>query len=496
MNQIVLIRADASSRIGTGHIMRCLVLAEELRENDYKVTFLTKPLEGNLNQKIIDNGFPVISIESSAAVMEIKEVSALIKEKNASLIVFDHYNIDHLYERQVKEDTGVKILSLDDTYEKHRCDILLNQNIYADAKKYLGLVPEHCKLLCGLEYALIRKEFKSIQKRARLDIDPENVNILVTMGGADPDNVTIRVMRSLDAMEDANPVVTVVLGAANPRIEEIRLFADTAKHAFNVIVNTSNMAELMNWADFAVTAGGATTIELMYMQVPSFIIVLAPNQRLIAKSMQKRGAGFSLGDSDAFDSAVLQEKITAFLHAETSRNAVGKALRKLLIGNGEKVLKAVLCTLYASYRIRHATAEDMVPVFELSNDKEVRKYALHPEQTTWAEHTRWFNHRIQTPNSPFLIIEYGTKLLGQIRFDKKEEGYIYSISLSKEIRGCGFASDIIQKSLRFLPAKSKIIACIKRGNIPSIKSFKKSGFANEYNKENGTSVLRLTRITE
>lgn len=495
MSPVVLVRADASSEIGTGHVMRCVVLAEALGENGFDVIFLTRALAGNIDTLIHQKGFRNVTIEAVDRSSETDEVVQRVREYDAALIVFDHYGIDDQYEQAVKEQTGVKIFSFDDTYTKHYCDMLLNQNIYADPARYDGLVPEHCKLLCGLEYALLRREFKTVQRRERQPVTQENAHILVTMGGADLPNMTLRVLQALDGMEGFRGAVTVVVGASNPHLETIEQFTASASFQCRVIVNADNMSELMMRADMAIAAAGSTTIELMSMQVPTFVVVLAENQKLIAETIQTQGFGVSLGSVDTFNAVDMQTKITDFFTAPIYQKTVSDKLRELSIGKMQKLVKAIRCGVFATYELRYAGIDDMMPIFELSNDKEVRKYSLNTQEIPLSDHRTWFAKRIAMENAPFLAIVFGNILLGQVRMDNKEEGYVYSISLSKEIRGCGFAADIIRKSLRFLPEHSKVVAYIKNENRASLKSFEKCGFMEEPC-EQDTSMFRLVRILQ
>ena len=153
-NKRILFRADSSSKIGTGHIMRDLVLAKKYE--NHTVTFATQNLDGNINQKIINSGYKIHTLKSN----KINELTKLIKKLSINLLILDIYSINHKDELKIKKKTGVTILSFDDTYEKHHCDILLNHNIYAKKSKYKNLVPKNCELRCGAKYTLLRDEFK------------------------------------------------------------------------------------------------------------------------------------------------------------------------------------------------------------------------------------------------------------------------------------------------------------------------------------------------
>ncbi|WP_457596915.1 UDP-2,4-diacetamido-2,4,6-trideoxy-beta-L-altropyranose hydrolase, partial [Hydrogenimonas sp.] len=180
MRPLVLFRADSSSTIGTGHIMRDLVLAKR-DFADCRVVFATRELPGQIDHKIEAAGYEVVKLPDG----EWKSFLKLVAKLRPQTIVIDHYGIGYEEERALKErfpDTTLMVL--DDTYEKHHCDILLNHNVYADAKRYEGLVPERCELRCGEAYTLIREEFHRAKEEKRAKNDG-TFRIFIAMGGAD-----------------------------------------------------------------------------------------------------------------------------------------------------------------------------------------------------------------------------------------------------------------------------------------------------------------------
>jgi len=153
MKKNILFRADSSSSIGTGHIMRDLVLASNFKKSN--VIFATRDLKGHINNKIIEAGFTLEILKSN----KLKEMTTLVRKYRVDMVVFDSYDINFKYEKALKLKTNVKILSFDDNYKKHYCDILLNHNLGAKKRKYKKLVPPDCELRCGSKYTLLRDEF-------------------------------------------------------------------------------------------------------------------------------------------------------------------------------------------------------------------------------------------------------------------------------------------------------------------------------------------------
>lgn len=261
----ILFRSDSSSSIGTGHIMRDLVLASEYKDAD--IIFATQNLEGNINHKILEAGYKLVTLKSNST----KELNGLIKKLKIDLLVIDHYNISYKKEKKLKEkNLKLKILSFDDTYEKHYCDILLNHNISADAKKYKDLVPSFCKLRCGAKYTLIREEFKREKTKKREKI----YDVLVAMGGADATNINIKILKNIPKKAK----VAVLTTTANANLKELKKFV-ASKANIKLFVNSTKVAKLINQSKFAIITPSVMVHEVLFMGVDFLAIKTVNNQK-------------------------------------------------------------------------------------------------------------------------------------------------------------------------------------------------------------------------
>lgn len=474
----ILIRADASETIGTGHIMRCLVLAGKLKKHGYELLFLTRSLRGNLDQKIKDSGFGCLSIASVDRAEESRAVSKLLKEYAAALLVIDHYEIDRAYEEQVKMETGVPIMVFDDTYESHACDILLNQNIHADLSRYNGLIPQSCQAFCGLSYALIREEFYQAKNNGQA-VDTSAYTVLVTLGGADADNVTLQVLKALEGVAD--PLhLQVVLGAVNPHIDSIRAYAEASNHRVEVIVDTSDMAGLMKGADMAITAAGSTTIEALYMGLPSLVVILAANQEPIANFLREKNLAVVLGDAGNLTKEAVMDGMEQ-LRRKDRHDALCKTARLPGIGEGmESLMASIDSLLTRPARLLAATWADRDDLLTLANDKTVRNNSFSQDTITLDRHEAWLKSVLEDPNRLLLVVKESGRFGGQVRFDDlNEETAVISIALNQSLRGRSLAPSIIRDALGMIPARTtakRVAAKIKRENSASRRSFEKAGF--------------------
>ncbi|KAF3982733.1 MAG: UDP-2,4-diacetamido-2,4,6-trideoxy-beta-L-altropyranose hydrolase [Methylococcales symbiont of Hymedesmia sp. n. MRB-2018] len=272
----ILFRVDSSSTIGLGHLMRCLVLAEQYEVDN--IIFAAQNLDGNVNQKIIDKGYKLLTLKTNC----IDELTHNIKQLAINMLVFDHYGIDHKFEKAIKEKTAVKILSFDDVYDKHYCDILLNHNIYAKTEQYKNLVPDFCEIRCGAKYTLIRDEFRNIQPKKR-QINKQNPIVFVAMGGADTANISLKVLKVLT--EFSHITVNLATTNANLNIDSLLAFAKQHKKV-NIHINHSNIAALMDNSDFAIITPSVIVYEVMYLKLQFVAIKTADNQRYISEYLQ------------------------------------------------------------------------------------------------------------------------------------------------------------------------------------------------------------------
>ena len=278
----ILFRADASWKLGTGHIMRDLVLAQRLQEENPKATilFATLPLPGNLDEKIKQSGFGHISLKSHKT----KELIRIVKEQNIDLLVLDHYGVDAKKEKKIKHKTGVKILAFDDTYEKHHCDILLNHNINAKRKKYKTLVPKNCKLLCGKNYTLLRDEFYEEKQKNYRD-KKNHQSVFVAMGGADHANLNIKILKVVQKFPDLK--VNLVTTHSNKHLDELKHYTKNKKN-ITLHINATNIAQLMAQSDFAIVTPSVVVNEVIFMELPFIAIKTARNQHFTYRYLQKK----------------------------------------------------------------------------------------------------------------------------------------------------------------------------------------------------------------
>lgn len=273
----ILFRSDSSSSIGTGHIKRDLILAK--RFGDAKITFAMRNLAGNINHEVLEAGYALEILKSSS----LSELDALVKKLSVDLLIIDHYDIDYKFEKELKrQNPDTKIMVLDDTYQKHHCDTLLNHNIYAKKKRYKSLVPKGCKLLCGSKHTLLRDEFRSAKNSVAKG---EQKRIVVAMGGSDSANLSIKILKALKKQSKAFDV-DLVTTTANKNLEKLKKWCRSCERV-ELHIDSNEVANLLKNSTFAIISASSLANEAYYLEVPFVAIKTASNQREMHKWLRK-----------------------------------------------------------------------------------------------------------------------------------------------------------------------------------------------------------------
>lgn len=300
----VLIRADASVNIGSGHLMRCLTLAEQLRSAGADVGFACREEAGNMNALLAANGYKTFCLSVGCGndgqehdADETRSAASELFPSGVDWLVVDHYQLGSSWERRMRCHAS-RIMAIDDLADRHHdCDLLLDQNFYANqGERYTGLLPTECTALLGPSYVLFRSEFATARDslRSRTGVVKR---ILVFFGGSDPTNQTGNVLEALMEMKLPGVEVDVVVGYSNPnrtRIQEMCARLPGATYHCQV----SNMAELIAHSDLGVGAGGSGMWERCYLGLPTVTVVFAENQVRTTEDVAAEGAIRYLGWSD------------------------------------------------------------------------------------------------------------------------------------------------------------------------------------------------------
>ncbi|NYT09583.1 MAG: UDP-2,4-diacetamido-2,4,6-trideoxy-beta-L-altropyranose hydrolase [Methanosarcinales archaeon] len=473
-NPVLLIRADGSTRIGTGHVMRCLALAQAWQDSGGRPIFAMSMEAPALEDRLTSEGMEVVHISAEPGSPEDAEMTAdLAKKMVAGWVVADGYHFGSDYQRVIKE-SGLRLLFIDDNghADHYYADIVLNQNLHANEDLYRNREP-YTKLLLGTQYVLLRREFWPWRGWKR-DIPEVARKVLVTLGGSDPDNVTLKVIQALQQVEQLETVV--VIGGSNLHYEAL-LSALECKGSMDLKKDIKNMPELLTWADLAISSAGTTTWELAFMGLPSLLIILAENQVKVAEQLESLGIAMNLGQHHLLNAPGIIREVFTLLFDVDLRASMAELGRRAVDGFGAaRVLNALSEGLW----LRIASQEDCRVVYEWANDQDSRASSFSTHPISWKEHVQWFENKIRDPDSVLYIAQnVKSEPVGIVRFDIDGQYATISINLDRRFRGRGMAHIIINEAVENLFARRQVFgvsAFIRSHNIKSIKAFEKSGF--------------------
>lgn len=307
----VIFRADASTQIGTGHVMRCLTLADALRKRGARCGFVCREHPGHLLGLIRAHGHEAHALPLTDVSLvglsgaphdhagwlgadwasDAQQTLAAMHGMPVDWLVVDHYALDARWEKQVGAYCG-KLLVIDDLADRpHDCDLLLDQNLNRRLADYDQLCPTQTGLLVGPSYALLRPDFAELRSYSFARRSEGRLErLLISMGGVDKDNSTGGVLNALMSCNLPDGCkITVVMGMFAPWLAQVRAQVEQMNSVV-VLVNVQNMAQLIAESDLAIGAAGTSAWERCCLGVPTLTMILADNQRGGALALSKAGA--------------------------------------------------------------------------------------------------------------------------------------------------------------------------------------------------------------
>lgn len=490
----IIFRVDSSLQMGSGHVMRCLTLADAASADGAACWFICREHPGNLTTHIKKRGYDVhvlpraegeVPMASEAGLNgeyaqwlgasqedDAEECIKILRELKPDWLVVDHYALDIQWERDVAR-YAANVLVIDDLADRrHMCHLLLDQTYGRCKEDYVSLVPADCELLLGSQYALLRPQFALLRQHSmRRRIDPQIKQVLVTLGGVDPDNVTGRV---LDVIKGAwlpqDCEIVVIMGAKAPHLGSIKEQAAKLPWPTDVRVDVANMAEVMAASDICIGAAGTTTWERCCLGLPSLSLLIAENQKKINGELTSIGAIYPFS-SDVLDSLSGQ-------HEGVLLRRSSLVAASLVDGEGCPRVVSHLrgAPLDGRLFLVPVTRKDRDYVYRLQIEPGVRNYFIDSTLPGYASHCEWFDHVLESKERLlFKILENGGSV-GVLRIDDIHEATVeISIIVDPAHSGRGLATKAILLALELLCGR-RIKATVHQDNVASRKAFSKAGF--------------------
>ncbi|MGU3523392.1 UDP-2,4-diacetamido-2,4,6-trideoxy-beta-L-altropyranose hydrolase [Enterobacteriaceae bacterium C23F] len=495
----VFLRTDSSLSIGSGHIIRCLNLSKALTNSGAQCFFISKDHPGNIIAKITEEGFKVKVIAASeksndyiqdekswlngSQAEDAEHFIDLVVEEciHPDIIIVDHYSLDQEWEAIVKKSfPGTRLVVIDDLCDRpHLCDLLIDQTYQRNAEEYSALNGNNGKILTGAKYALLNPVFSQLRNRsiARKGSITLPKKLMLTMGGVDAHNVAGKILEFLEiACFENIEKITVILGAACPHIAEIYSMANNSKYDIDVLINVSNMAELMLENDFAIGAMGGTTWERCVMGLPAVNIAIADNQNTIANNLAEAGAIVLITDKFSYSNL-----FNAFNQLVTYYQSQLRLAMDICDGHGLFRVIQHIIPMHAkdgtNVTLRQATSDDVDFVYQLQCEPKTRQFARNTDVPEYESHVQWMQNKLKDNDSFFYIIDNGGAC-GVVRLDPIEHSfakYEISIFLTSACHGKGIASVAIKRTL-MLHNDITMLATVLPENYASHQLFERLGF--------------------
>ena len=463
MKQKVYIRADGSSDIGLGHIVRCISLAHMLKD-DFSIHFFSLKIPNSLKNEIIQNQWGITEIE--------KESDFLNELSLNEMVVLDGYQFDSNYHKEIK-NKGSKLICIDDFHNQHFiADLVINHAPGVSEEDYDG--ESYTKYLLGPDYALLRPEFLNGKMKKRSNENEGEIkNIFICFGGSDAKNLTAMVLSWLPS---ENYLVTVVLGNAYSHLSELNKVIVDRRDLEVSVKNSLSAKEMigeLEKADLAILPSSGISLEAFMIGVPTIVGHFANNQfdvytGLISKKGFYGASNFSKANFlNALDLAKKNYQLPKQINPSNISNSLRSEFNKL---KDQIELKP-----------REVTEDDIDVLFEWANDPVTRLNSFSEEKIDYANHIEWVNYKLNCSECVFLIFENAqNQKIGFVRFDKEfKNNWIISINIASFHRGKGYSVELLRRGVSYfisVRGHKLIKAFIKKENIASKKAFERVGF--------------------
>lgn len=492
----IAFRVDASMRIGTGHVVRCLNLARVLRARGGAVTFVTRAHDGHLGALIGKEGFGLVLLPAPPrqpdpssedysqwlgvpVAQDAAETLAALAE-DTGWLVMDHYGLDASWQARVRAGAR-RIFALEDLPGRtHDCDVLLDQNALEEGEGGYGPRAPGARLLLGPRHALLSAEYA----RCRESMPPRAAGpgtALVFFGGTDPADLTGRALEALCDPALAALPVDIVLGPNYPFAARLEPAA-RARPGTRVLGPQPHLAGLMAASGLAIGGGGVTAWERMCLGLPAVVVSLAENQRPSSEALAARGLIAYAGHFDTVTPRALARCIARTMaDAELLRSMSVRGMQ-LVDGLGAwRAAETMMPTPTGGLSLRPARAGDAALYFGWVNDPAVRASAFDSAPVAWEGHLRWFAGRLASPASLLFVMEAQGLPAGQVRFDVEDGTASIDYTLDPLVRGRGWASHLLRAGMEEA-ARARVRgfrAEVRETNGASLAVFRRLGFREE-----------------
>jgi UDP-2,4-diacetamido-2,4,6-trideoxy-beta-L-altropyranose hydrolase len=439
----LVLRADADARIGAGHVMRSLALAQAWKAARGRAVFCGRIDSASLHERLEAGGFECL-VPGPAA----RDTVASLHDNglDGSWVVLDGYHFDTDWHSSLVAG-GFRVLVVDDEAKlsSYQVQAVLAPAYDASISRYATLPAT--VVMSGLKFRPLRAGFTGCRRSARSPSGGKA--ILVAFGAADSANVTCRALGAIAPLLDARDLVIVVLGPLNSHGDAVAAALSGFPCRHELHRDVVDMATLYGQADIALSAAGGAAWEMASCGLPAILVPVASNQEAGAAFLATAGAAVRLGGPQDLDSPEFPDLLASLLGDEDRRSAMALAGPQACDGRGAERVCTVLAALGGEqprrgWSIRPARIDDLEAVHRIANDREVRVNSFSPEPIGLEDHTRWFIDRLGREDCALFVIEVEAVVAGLIRFDRNGDGAEIDYAIHPAFRGRGLGRRLLR----------------------------------------------------
>lgn len=476
----IVFRVDCSSQTGMGHLVRCIALAEMLKETFTIYFALQEPSQSIISKFIhVANHIIILPVTRDYKL----DAENLIKQtSNDDTIVLDGYFFDADYQLKIK-NSGYKLVCIDDLISWHQfADVVINHAEGIDESRYLK--EEHTNLYLGLKYVMLRNAFLKIKQN--VSNNTIITKVFISMGAADITNLTYRYTKTLLQIKTIEEVHLMV-SSVNPHInsiEELIKINSNKKIICHFDISDNELVDLLKRVDLAICPASNVSLECCAVGVNLISGLTADNQAQLLNTLIKFNTIVNFGNLNELEESIILERIKKLINSPLVFEELRLNQKQMIDGDSPSRILNIFKELSTSkLSFRFATAEDADLYYEWANDELVRANSYNQDKIEYTGHVDWFNRKLKSIYCRFYLFFNNKKEpVGQVRIDKQGDEVIIGISIDSKHRGNSYGVEMLKKaSANYLHyfSEAEIIAYIKCENNASYRIFIDAGFRNE-----------------
>jgi spore coat polysaccharide biosynthesis predicted glycosyltransferase SpsG len=458
-----------------GHVMRSLAIAQAWCRRRAPCAWVLVDPPAGFEDRLREEGIEAVRMDAArGSADDARRLADLARARGAAWTIVDGYGFGGAYQEALAE-AGVRAAWLDDRggAGAKAADLVVNPNLMVRPEWYAQR-PARTRVLLGPRYAPLRREFTARPRSERTEAARAR-RILISLGGADPDNAVPSVLRAAVKAGGGQAEIRVIAGPANPRAAAL---GAAAAPGVEVMASVADMVPALAWADVAVTGAGGTIWEALHLGVPALLVVVAEDQRGNATELDRLGIARVLGDGASLDESRAADEIEALLADRARRQAMSVRGQALVDGRGAARIVAVMRE--AEIGLRRAGLDDGELLFRWACDPVVRAASFSGADIAWEDHVRWLKGRLADSSCALFVGTTGAgEPLGTVRFDREASAAVVSTTVDPAWRDRGYGAALIRAACRAYfasPSADTVEAYVKDDNEPSRRAFLAAGF--------------------